>query len=389
MANSNFIVRNGLEVGNLTISATTGDIVTSGNIVVVGQGTVSGGGAGAAYLSQLADVNTVTPAPSNGQSLVWNSGTSKWVAGTVSGGAGSTAAADLTGTTLASGVTASSLTSVGTLGSLSVTGAATAGSVVSGNLTMSGDSISSTNSTISIDPATAGTGGLVIIAGNLQVTGTTTTINSTTVTTTELNIEVATDAINAAAANGGGLTVNASGANATLTYTSADDRWNMNKNLNVGTVYGALVGNASTATALATPRNINGVAFDGSANITIPTGVLTSDNNTFTKAQRGAVVALTAGTTVTPDFALSNNFSLAPTQSFTMAFPTNVVAGQSGMIVITQDATGSRVVTWASGWVAAGGTKPVLSTAANSVDYISYYVETTGRIFVSLIANVS
>jgi hypothetical protein len=36
-----------------------------------------------------------------------------------------------------------------------------------------------------------------------------------------------------------------------------------------GTHTGAVVGNASTATTLATPRNINGVAFDGSAAITI------------------------------------------------------------------------------------------------------------------------
>ena len=37
-----------------------------------------------------------------------------------------------------------------------------------------------------------------------------------------------------------------------------------------GTFNGALAGNASTATKLATPRTINGVAFDGSANITVP-----------------------------------------------------------------------------------------------------------------------
>lgn len=37
-----------------------------------------------------------------------------------------------------------------------------------------------------------------------------------------------------------------------------------------GTFNGALAGNAATATKLATPRTINGVAFDGSANITVP-----------------------------------------------------------------------------------------------------------------------
>lgn len=113
-----------------------------------------------------------------------------------------------------------------------------------------------------------------------------------------------------------------------------------------------------------------------------------SANQTWA-AQRGTVTVLSPAATITPDFSLSNNFSLTINQNFTMAFPTNVAAGQSGIIVITQDASGSRLVTWASGWVAAGANKPVLSLSSNSVDYISYYVETSSRIFVNIIANVS
>ena len=36
MANSNFVVHNGLTVGPLTIDAVTGDIISSGNITVTG-----------------------------------------------------------------------------------------------------------------------------------------------------------------------------------------------------------------------------------------------------------------------------------------------------------------------------------------------------------------
>ena len=36
MANSNFVVHNGLTVGPLTISATTGDITTTGNLNITG-----------------------------------------------------------------------------------------------------------------------------------------------------------------------------------------------------------------------------------------------------------------------------------------------------------------------------------------------------------------
>lgn len=96
--------------------------------------------------------------------------------------------------------------------------------------------------TFTIDPAAHGDDtGTVVIAGNLQVDGVTTTINSTTVTVDDLNLELASGAANAAAANGAGITV--AGANATFTYDSASDRWTMNKALNtdlVGNVTGTV-----------------------------------------------------------------------------------------------------------------------------------------------------
>jgi len=68
--------------------------------------------------------------------------------------------------------------------------------------------------TFTIDPAAVGDNtGTVVIAGNLQVDGTTTTINSTTMEVDDLNITLASGAANAAAANGAGITVD--GASAT------------------------------------------------------------------------------------------------------------------------------------------------------------------------------
>ena len=74
--------------------------------------------------------------------------------------------------------------------------------------------------------------GTLVVAGNLQVDGTTTTINSTTMTVDDLNITLASGAANAAAANGAGVTVE--GASATLTYNSTPDAWSFNKNLGIG-----------------------------------------------------------------------------------------------------------------------------------------------------------
>ena len=98
------------------------------------------------------------------------------------------------------------------------------------NLTVSG--YLAGPSTFTIDPAGVGDNtGTVVIAGNLQVDGTTTTINSTTVTVDDLNLTLASGAANAAAANGAGLTVD--GANATITYDSSNDEWDFNKNINI------------------------------------------------------------------------------------------------------------------------------------------------------------
>jgi hypothetical protein len=105
------------------------------------------------------------------------------------------------------------------------------------------------------------------ITGNLTVLGTVTTVNSTTVSIGDKNIELAKDATTAAQADGGGLTVKGPTVAATLTYSSGDDRWNFNKDLNVANVYAELVGNAATATKWKTARNLS-LTGDATATLT-------------------------------------------------------------------------------------------------------------------------
>ena len=100
----------------------------------------------------------------------------------------------------------------------------------------------------------------------------------------------------------------------------------------------------------------------------------------FTAAQRASITGLTDGATITPDFAVANNYSVTLAGNRTLGNPSNQVAGQSGSIFITQDATGSRTLAYASNWDFAGGTAPVLSTAANAVDRLDYIVRASGSI---------
>tara|TARA_Y100000389_G_scaffold198218_1_gene234295 strand:- start:649 stop:6324 length:5676 start_codon:yes stop_codon:yes gene_type:complete len=81
-----------------------------------------------------------------------------------------------------------------------------------------------------IDPSTHGDNtGTVFIHGNLQVDGTTTTVNSTTMTVADINITLAEGATNAAAADGGGITL--AGAGATILYNAGTDCWAFNKKI--------------------------------------------------------------------------------------------------------------------------------------------------------------
>jgi len=145
----------------------------------------------------------------------------------------------------------------------------TAGDTLTGTLggtavNLSGD-LSAVNTTLTgylrgpasftIDPAThADDTGLVIIAGNLQVDGSTTTINSTTLTVDDLNLTLASGAADSAAANGAGITID--GASASLLYSHSGTKFVLNKPLDV-------TGTATSTTGFTTGANTRVQASSG------------------------------------------------------------------------------------------------------------------------------
>jgi hypothetical protein len=105
-----------------------------------------------------------------------------------------------------------------------------------------------------------------------------------------------------------------------------------------------------------------------------------ADAQTFTGAQRGEITALTDAASIATDLASSNNFSVTLAGNRTLANPTNIVAGQSGSIFITQDGTGSRTLAYGSYFKFVAGTAPVLSTTAAAIDRIDYVVKSSTAI---------
>ena len=109
----------------------------------------------------------------------------------------------------------------------------------------------------------------------------------------------------------------------------------------------------------------------------------------WTAGQRGEITALTSASTVTPDMADSNHFSCTMAHNITFANPSNLTAGQTGSIFLTQDGTGSRTASWGSYWDWAAGTAPTLTTTAAAVDRIDYVVRSATSINAVATLNLS
>jgi len=143
-----------------------------------------------------------------------------------------------------------------------------------------------------------------------------------------------------------------------------------------GTMAGATVLNG----ALSGTGLTNYLASPAAVGTTAPAG------GRFTFAYTAPVAVTFNATTMAIDCALSNVFTTTFTANVTSA-PTlsNLKDGQTINWFITQDATGSRTMTWPTSFKWPGGTAGVLSTAASSVDLlVATYRSSTGFWYCSL-----
>lgn len=99
-------------------------------------------------------------------------------------------------------------------------------------------------------------------------------------------------------------------------------------------------------------------------------------------------VTLTDAATIAVDMSTFINATVTLAGNRALGNPTNTKDGQSGVIEIVQDATGSRTLSYGTNWEFAGGTAPTLSTTANASDFLFYTVRSSTRIIASLVKDL-
>ena len=124
---------------------------------------------------------------------------------------------------------------------------------------------------------------------------------------------------------------------------------------------------------------------DADANvIEIPTG--TTDVTVAGKFTGGKIVLAATDTdtsntgSVTIDFSTNQNFVLTLTGNVTLANPSTESVGQAGVFVFIQDGTGGRTLSLGSDYESPAGAGITLSTAANAIDVVPYFVKAAGSI---------
>ena len=143
----------------------------------------------------------------------------------------------------------------------------------------------------------------------------------------------------------------------------------------VGTLNQDTTGNAATATALETARNIGGVSFDGTANINLP-GVNTSGNQdtsgTAAIATTVTVADESSDTTCFPLFATAATGNLAPKSGSNLAFNSS-----SGVLTATSFAGDGSALTGISAGATGGGSDEIFYE--NGQNVTTDYTITNGK----------
>jgi hypothetical protein len=261
MANSNFVVQNGLQVGGLTIFAANSDITTSGNISVTGGGSFGGLSSNQIYQGTGSNVNVASTAVTVGIAGAGNVATFNSTGLTVSNltvtGTETVNNTEYSVTQIATTVNAVTIGNAGAaiVGTTStISGASSAGTLVATNLSSSNVSISggsltgiTTLTATTTNPTTVNAG--TVNAATINVTsGNITTLTATTTNPTTVNAGT----VNAATLNA--TTGNITNANHTTMVSTNFSSGNIQATSNI-TLTGSIIPSSNVSSNLGNSTN--------------------------------------------------------------------------------------------------------------------------------------
>ncbi len=244
------------------------------------------------------------------------------------------------------------ITSLGTLTALTVDDVAINGKV----MTMTGSTDDTavftvgTNGTLTIE-----TTDTAAAAGNIQITADGTAELAGTTVTLDSGADIVLDAA------GNNVTFKSGGTSILDFSNSSSD---------------------AVVTASVQDKDIIFKGDDGGSAVTALTmDMSAAGKSIFGAAAVGATQTDTSNSgSITLDFDTYQNFVLTATGNVTLANPSTESVGQSGIIVLIQDGTGSRTLSTGSDFEWPAGSTGTISTAAGSIDIIPYFVDASNSI---------
>lgn len=223
------------------------------------------------------------------------------------------------------------------------------------NLNVNGNTVSSTDTNGNINLTPNGTGSVVVSKAD---------INGGTVDGTAIGASSASTGAFTTVSATGQITSTLADGTAPMVVTSTTKVANLNVDKLDGADWAAPAALGSTTPAAATVTTI-----------TAKKGV-------------GTPVALTSSSASIAVDMSDSNFTHTFTENTTLANPTNLTAGQSGVIVFTQHASSPKTLAFGSYWDFPGGTVPTVTATNSAVDVLAYYVNSSTSITAKLLGDV-
>lgn len=159
-------------------------------------------------------------------------------------------------------------------------------------------------------------------------------------------------------------------------------------NSSIVTVGNTTVNTTITQNTLRIGNSSVGITFASNGNVGLGGNSTPTVELYVNGSAAGAIGTLVDGANIAVDLAAFNNYSVTLNGNRNIDNPTGLVAGQSGVIYLSQNSTGGQAPTWSSFWKFPGNTAPTLSTSASAVDAVVYVVRNTTSITTQAILSV-